>query len=65
MMANALGLGAVSFGVRAVTETTNVMKNPERTHVATTGGVAHSSWLGVRLHLDDNFLHVLPSVQLR
>ena len=58
-MANALGLGAVSFGARAVPITTNVMKNPQRTHVATTGGVAHSSWLGVLLHLDDDFLHRL------
>ena len=58
-MANALGLGAVSFGGRAVTETTNVMKNPKRTHVATTGGVAHSSWLGILLHLDKDFLHRL------
>ena len=59
MMANALGLDAVLFGARAVTETTNVMKNPKRTHVAMTGGVAHSSWLGVLLHLDDDFLHRL------
>ena len=58
-MVNAFWLGTVSFGARAVTETTNVMKKPKWIHVATTGGVAHSSWLGVRLHLDDDFLHCL------
>ena len=59
MLANALGLSTVSFGVRVVAVTTNVMKNSKRTHVATAGGVAHSSWLGVLLHLDDDFFHCL------
>ena len=59
-MANALGLGAVSFGPRAVAVTTNVMKNPSgpacRYDLPSIDySNLHSSWLrpfGVLLHLD-------------
>ena len=45
------------LGPRAATAKMNVIKNPKRTHmhVAMTGWVVHSSWLGVLLHLDDDF----------
>ena len=64
-MKNAVRLGAVPFGVGAVTVRTNVMKASERTELCIRleessswiYGDLHSSWFGVILHFDDDFLH--------